>query len=164
MLIPFDKMPDYARVWVYQADRILNKEEINAIQLALNEYISHWAAHGAPLAGAFEIVQNKFVIIAADEQLNATSGCSIDASTNWLKQIGAQLNLSFFDRSLVYFQNNEVKTADLLQIKTKVTEGEINADTLIFNTLVANIAEYKSNFQMKAIECWVKKYFKQELV
>jgi hypothetical protein len=74
----------------------------------LNEQISSWAAHGAPLAGAFEIFYNRFVIVAVDETYNGTSGCSIDASTGWLKKLGMELDINFFDRSIAYMSENEL--------------------------------------------------------
>ena len=47
MLIPFNKMPDYARVWVYQANRDLTDSEVNTIQQILESQINNWAAHGS---------------------------------------------------------------------------------------------------------------------
>lgn len=164
MLLPFENMPDYARIWVYQTDKNLSENEVQLVQSALNEQISHWAAHGAPLAGAIKIFYNRFIIIAADESHNATSGCSIDASTNWLKSIGAELDINFFDRSIAYLSENEIHTVDFLQVKMLISEGQILPDTTIFNNLVANMAAFKQNWQQKATESWLKKYFTPQFV
>jgi hypothetical protein len=163
MLIPFENMPDHARVWVYQTDRKLLDSEVKTAQVALNEQISQWAAHGAPLAGSVEILHNRFVIIAADELQNANSGCSIDASTNWLKNIGNQLGINFFDRSIAFMEGNEVQTVQLLELKKAVSDLIIAPETIIFNNLVDNIAGFKQNWKQKAIESWLKKYFTIQL-
>lgn len=159
MLIPFDKMPDYARVWVYQADRNLSDAEVQYIQQTLDFQVNNWAAHGAALVGAATILHKRFVIVGVDESHNQVSGCSIDASTNWLKNLGAKMNLNFFDRSVAYLQSDEIKTAEMLKIKTLVAEEIITPDTLIFNNLVSNMGEFKKTWNVSAGESWMKRYF-----
>ena len=113
MLIPFHKMPYYARVWVYQTNKNLSDSEVQIIQQVLENQINNWAAHGASLAGSVQVLYNRFVIVAVDEMQNQASGCSIDASTRWLKDLGAEMNLDFFDRSVAFLQNNELKTSEI---------------------------------------------------
>ena len=159
MLIPFNQMPDYARVWVYQVNRDLINSEVNTIQQILENQINAWAAHGADLAGAVQVLHNRFVIIAVDEMQNQASGCSIDASTRWLKELGLEMNLDFFDRSVAFIHNETLKTTEIAKIKSLVTEGILTNDTLILNNLVSNIQEFKTNWNIRASESWMKRYF-----
>jgi hypothetical protein len=105
------------------------------------------------------VLHNRFVVVAVDENHNQVSGCSIDASTNWLKNLGAEMNLNFFDRSVAFVHNDEIKTVEMLKIKALVAEGILSPETLIFNNLVANIGEFKQNWQIPAINSWMKRYF-----
>lgn len=164
MFIPFEKLPDYARVWVYQADKALNNAEQNHIQQVLEEQVNQWAAHSVPLVGSVQVLLNRFIIVAVDEVQNQASGCSIDASTRWLKELGATMNLNFFDRSVAYVDGDEIKTVEMLKIKSLVAEGIIQADTIIFNNLVPNIGEFKANWQVAASTSWMKRYFQQVAV
>jgi hypothetical protein len=164
MLIPFHKMPDYARVWVYQADKNLSDSEVQTIQQVLENQINNWAAHGASLAGSVQVLHNRFVIVAVDEMQNQASGCSIDASTRWLKDLGAEMNLDFFDRSVAFLQNGELQTVEIGKIKSLVSEEILTPDTLIFNNLVPNIQEFNKNWQVKASDCWMKRYFQTATV
>lgn len=159
MQIPFENMPNTARIWVYQTDRVLSETEFETVQIALNEQINNWAAHGAPLAGAFKILYNRFVVIAVNEAYNGTSGCSIDASTGWLKELGQQLNINFFDRSIAYLSENEIKSVDFLVVKKAVLEGEILPTTIIFNNLVNTLADFLQSWKIQAKDSWLKKYF-----
>ena len=164
MLIPFNQMPDYARVWVYQVNKDLTDSEVNTIQQILENQINAWAAHGADLAGAVQVLHNRFVIIAVDEMQNQASGCSIDASTRWLKELGLGMNLDFFDRSVSFIHNEMLKTTEIAKIKSLVTEGILTPDTMILNNLVSNIQEFKSNWNIKASESWMKRYFHAVIV
>ena len=164
MLIPFNQMPDYARVWVYQTNKNLSDSEVQTIQQVLENQINTWAAHGADLAGSVQVLHNRFVIIAVDEMQNQTSGCSIDASTRWLKELGLEMNLDFFDRSVGFIYHETLKTTEISKIKSLVTEGILTPDTLIFNNLVSNIQEFKNIWNVKASESWMKRYFQAVIV
>ncbi|MCU0326523.1 MAG: hypothetical protein MUF45_14925 [Spirosomaceae bacterium] len=110
MYIDFEKMPQDARLWVYQANRDLTGGEVDVVQANLQNATQQWAAHGVPLLASFKILYNRFVIVAVDEGQNAASGCSIDASTRWLKELGNHLNIDFFDRSQAFFrQSNRLR-------------------------------------------------------
>jgi hypothetical protein len=159
MLIPFDKMPAHARVWVYQTDRSLSESEVQYIQQTLDFQINNWAAHGAALVGAATVLHKRFVIVSVDENHNQASGCSIDASTNWLKNLGSEMCLNFFDRSIAYLQGDEIKTVEMLKIKALVADETITPNTLIFNNLVPNIGEFKKAWNMLAGDSWMKRYF-----
>ena len=159
MLIPFTKMPNYARVWVYQANKNLTDSEVQIIQQILENQIDNWAAHGADLAGSVQVLHNRFVVVSVDEKQNQASGCSIDASTRWLKDLGAELNIDFFDRSVAFLQNDELQTVEINKIKSLVTDDILTSNTLIFNNLVSNVKEFKDNWNVKASDSWMKRYF-----
>ena len=164
MLIPFNKVPDHARVWVYQTDRNLSDAEVQYIQQTLDFQINNWAAHGTNLAGSVQVLHNRFVIVVVDEMQNQASGCSIDASTRWLKDLGAELNIDFFDRSVAFLKNDELQTIEIGKIKSLVTDEILTSDTLIFNNLVPNIQEFKNNWNVKASDSWMKRYFQNVTV
>lgn len=152
-------MPNYARVWVYQANKNLTDSEVQIIQQILENQIDNWAAHGADLAGSVQVLHNLFVVVSVDEMQNQASGCSIDASTRWLKDLGAELNIDFFDRSVAFLQNDELQTVEINKIKLLVTDDILTSNTLIFNNLVSNIKEFKDNWTVKASDSWMKRYF-----
>jgi len=166
MYIPFSQLPDDARVWVYQANRLLTTADVDHIQSSLQPALSQWAAHGQPLLASAEVVANRFVVVAVDEGHNLPSGCSIDASTHYLKNIAQQLSsgdsgpLDFFDRSAAYVgPNGDVLTLPLPTIKHAVMDGRLTPDTTVFNTLVNTKAEFKSKWQLPASQTWLNRYF-----
>lgn len=155
----FENMPDSSRIWIYQANRNFSEMENEEISQYLNIEINDWAAHGADLLAAFKIFHNRFVVIALDESQNAASGCSIDASTHWFKELGAEFGIDFFDRSLVYFSENELKSVEIGKIKNLVDTEIITANTLIFSNIISNLSDLKSNWLIEAGKAWTKRYF-----
>lgn len=165
MYVDFDKLPDNARVWVYQANRLLTEIDVQTIEEALKPALSQWAAHGQPLLASAQVILNRFVVVSVDEGYTLPSGCSIDASVRTLQEIGRQVNVNFLDRSAsVRLADGSVQTIALSDLKTAVTDGLITPDTTVFNTLVKTKAEFLSNWRIRAVDSWLKRYFKSTAV
>lgn len=165
MYIDFDKLPDTARVWVYQADRPLSDVEVNTVSESLQQTLGQWAAHGQPLLASAQVVENRFIIVAVDEGYTLPSGCSIDASVRTVQEIGRQISADFFDRSVaVQTATGSVQTFALPAIKLAVADGELTPDTPVFNTLVKTKAELLSGWRIRAADSWLKRYFKSVTV
>jgi hypothetical protein len=164
MLIDFDQQPDHARVWIYQSSRPLTGAEAASVQHFLENQANQWAAHGAPLTAAVRVLHRRFAVVAVDETRNGTSGCSIDASTRWLKDLGAQLNLDFFDRSMAYLDGDEVKTLALPEVKIAVADGRLTPETPVFNNLVPTLGDFRRSWQVPAGQSWLKRYFTSQPV
>ncbi|WP_229235547.1 MULTISPECIES: hypothetical protein [Emticicia] len=166
MYVDFDKIPLDARIWVYQANRQLTDNEANTIENYLKPAINQWAAHGAALLASAKVLYNRFVIIGLDQNMNAASGCSIDASTRWFKELGEALNIDFFDRSQAYLEGDEIKAFSVFQAKKMVEGGLISAETIIFNNnTLATLGDLKTKWQIKAIDApTLKRFFVNTVV
>ncbi|WP_341226219.1 hypothetical protein [uncultured Arcticibacterium sp.] len=146
----FDKMPIQSRVWIYQANRKLSAKEENMTSYFLKNAVENWAAHGSPLLGSASVFENRFVVVALDENQKQASGCSIDSSTHWFKELGSELGVDFFDRSIAYLEDNEVKTIPIFKVKSAVENELISAGTTVFNNNVPTLQEFKTNWKTTA--------------
>lgn len=161
MYTNFDKLPDQARVWVYQANRALTESEVKLIEGALQPALHEWAAHGEPLLASAQIINNRFVIIGVDEGYNLPSGCSIDASARIMRGIGQRLNADFFDRSAaIWLADDSVQTFALPTIKDAVANAIITPETTVVNTLVKTKADFLTDWHIRAADSWLKRYFR----
>src|SRR6188768_266542 len=111
MFVPFQSLPDHARIWIYQSERKITSEEKTIISDTLEAFTQQWAVHGQPMDASFAVLHDQFIILAANDQ---ASGCSIDSSVRTIKNLGDQLGVDFFNRNLIAFQKrNEVTTVVL---------------------------------------------------
>lgn len=165
MFVPFEKIKDSSRIWIYQANRKFNSEESKIISHALTAFTDGWLVHGSPMQASFSLRYDQFVILAADEDANAASGCSIDDSVRTLKRLGAELKIDFFDRTLVGFKKEEhVFTISSSELKTKLNEGVWNGDTLVFNNLVNTKRDLTQSWLVRAGASWLKRYLPKQTV
>jgi hypothetical protein len=156
MYLPIEQMPDHSRVWVYQANRPFSAAEIQSIENYLTPALTQWAAHGAGLNASFEIRFQQVIVIAVDETINAASGCSIDASTRWFKEMGAALGIDFFDRSTAIVEGDEVTLLPLTALKNNplLTPSK---DVIPLQT--ESLGAYRSGWLQRADTTWLQRYF-----
>jgi hypothetical protein len=159
MFISFNELPDHARVWIYQSDRIITPGIKSVIEEQLNLFTSSWVAHRQPLQSSYTFLEDYFIVLAVDEQVSGASGCSIDSSTHAMKQIEEITGLDFFDRTIVAFKiDNKVMQLQLGELKQKFKEGVLNENTITFNTLADSVGVVRKNWRIPVKESWVKRY------
>ena len=107
MYIPFDELPGHSRVWIYQSNRKFSDEEIAEIERLTKEFIENWAAHGTSLAASFVTKYNRFIIIAVNQDVQQATGCSIDASVQFIQKLEAKYQVDLLDKMNVTFKVGE---------------------------------------------------------
>jgi len=148
-------MPANARLWVYQNNRIFSDAEVKAIEELGIQFISDWAAHGASLKASFDVLHNLFVVIAVDEQQAMASGCSIDKSVKFVKELEIQLNLNLFDRMQVAYRiGSDIKICKLSDFEKLASQGIVNESTIVFNNMVSTKASFDSEWQVPLKQSW----------
>ena len=159
MWVNFDKLPMQSRVWVFQSNRIMSPSEQSSIDAAVKQFVQKWSTHGVQMLASNVLYHNCFVVIAADEQKQAASGCSIDSFTALFKAFGTKYNLSFFDRfSIAYKLKDEVLISNLNEFKKLIAEGRITQDSLVFNNLIDQRQDLYSKWEIPLKESWQKRY------
>jgi len=160
MYIPFHQLPPQSRVWIYQASRPLTNAEIEALNPVLTRFVTEWTSHGQKLQASAQIFHNQFLVIANDEDVNSPSGCSIDASVHFVKQLETSLNVSFFDRTqLAFLENGNIQVVPLKAVKEEVNAGRITSDALYFDNTVSTADQLNNSWPKPARETWLSKYF-----
>lgn len=135
MNIPFDDLPDSARIWIYTANRFLDKDEQEGMNTELAEFITGWTAHGNNLKAGFSILENCFLVIGIDRAYENASGCSIDASVEFIKQLEHTYNVSFLDwQNSAYSYDNTVQLIRRSVLEDKLKKGAIDQGIRLYNT------------------------------
>jgi hypothetical protein len=142
----FENFPDSCRLWVYNADRQLTSEESIEIQVLLNAFIQEWAAHGNALFGEGKVIDDRFIVLVVDEAQSAASGCSIDTSVRFIKELGAKFNVDFFDRLHPVTENKGEFG------RTHISDLSDYPDHYVYNPMVSTLGEWRVNWKVKVSE------------
>lgn len=150
-----NKLPDSARVWVYQSTRRLNGDEVILMEGVLNNFIDAWTSHKMEVNGAGYIGYNRFVILLADDEQVKLGGCSIDSSVHFIKGLEQEFGTHFFDRlNIAYKQGSEVLSCAPDEFEQLLKKGTVNDDTIVFNNLVQNKLELRTKWEVPYRQSW----------
>ena len=153
------------RVWIYQADRKLTDAETVQLQQQLALFTQGWTAHNNQLKAGAEIRYNRFIVLLVDESQAGASGCSIDKSVHFMKQVEQHYNINLFDRfNLAYKDGNEVLSAPRHQFEELIKAEKIDMDTIVFNNLVQNVADLNTKWEVPFRDSWHVQLFRDFIV
>lgn len=151
----FESLPDSARVWVYQSSRPLRPQEAERLNQWLEEFTEQWTSHNRQLQASADLRHNQFIILAVDESQAGASGCSIDKSVHFLKQVEAAFGIQLFDRmTFAWLEDGQVCTADSDTFSKYYGEGRIQGSTLVFNNLVKTKGELAAGWVVPLEKSW----------
>lgn len=151
-------LPPSTRIWIYQSNEPFPASEIPSVQQQVQEFAQQWISHNRQLRAHGDVLHNRFVVLMVDESQADASGCSIDKSVYFLKNLQAQYGVDLFDRMrFSYLDGEEVKTVSREEFAKLYAEGKINNDTLVFDTLVNNKGDFDQAFVKPLGKSWHKR-------
>ena len=160
MLVPFESLPDTARIWVYQSNRPFGEEEVAQINQDLQAFLTQWTAHGADLKAGYEIPYNRFLVLGLDQEHAQASGCSIDASVHFMQALEGKYGINLLDRmNVTYKQGPHVAYKPLDEFRKMAKSRAVSPRTIVFNNLVASKHEYEEHWEVPASESWHSRFF-----
>lgn len=149
-----------SKVWIYQSDREFNTDEVVAIQEQLNKFTAQWKAHGHQLQAKAEVLYNYFIVFIVDEATAGASGCSIDASVRIVKGLEVEYGVDLFNRfNMAYKVNDKVVVMNKEDFETLITIKKIDQDSIVFNNLVQNLADFETKWEVPLKDSWHNKVF-----
>lgn len=157
MYIPFEQLPYNARIWIYQADRMISGNEQNDINNQLIHFIEDWTSHSTQLRASFLLKHNYFIIIGVDKDFSFASGCSIDQLLHFIKHLGIKFNIDFLNRLNILTQSEgKLMMFDFHQLKEKLHDLLGHSEVKIFNNLIQTKSELEKNWLINIEDSWLK--------
>lgn len=159
MYTDYKNLPDNSRVWVYQANRTFTAVEIEFISQKVENFINQWTRHGDALKGSFTIKYNQFLVLAVDENFNAVSGCSIDSSVRFVKELEEELNVDLLDKLNVTFKDGDtINLVKLSDFQEFAKNKKIHASTIVFNNMVTTKADFETQWEVPVHKSWHQRF------
>jgi hypothetical protein len=144
------------KIWIYQLNKTLSKDALSAMQEELQQFVAHWDAHGLLLQAGAEIRYDHFVILKINVQQTPPSGCSIDTSVRFLKQLEQKFDVQLFDRlTIACLIQQQVQLFSINALKEAYAAGEIDEQTLTFNNLIDRYPQLESEWLIPLSKSWV---------
>ncbi|MGZ4066944.1 MAG: ABC transporter ATPase, partial [Bacteroidia bacterium] len=111
------------------------------------------------LSASAELLHDHFIIIKADEEKFAASGCSIDKQFQFIKEVEKKYGLSLLNRLVIaYKEGNEIKTAHSSKVPQLLASGDLNENTIVYNVGAGTDTELATNFEIPLSKSWLAKF------
>ena len=160
MFVPFDQLPDKARVWIYPSNRKFTPDEVFVIRQKTEAFIEQWTAHGTQLQAGLDLPYDCFIVLGLNESIQSASGCSIDASVHFIKQLETTYKVDLLDKlNVSYKQGDYLAYKTLKDFKKMAKDKAVSKNTIVFNHLVQTKAEYLDHWEVPAIDSWHARFF-----
>lgn len=160
-IIPFESLPDEARVWVFGSDRALDANEAAPLLTAVDRFLAQWKAHGAPLDAARDWRDDRFLIIGVDSTRENASGCSIDGLFRSLQALERSLETKLLGGGRVFYRDESGTTAvaTRAEFASLAGSGSVTTTTPVFDMSVTTVAAWRERFEAPAGDAWTKSFF-----
>lgn len=130
-------------VWFYVAKRPLKVEEVRWVESVLADFTAQWAAHGSHLDSSGELLYDQVLMLHTGAEAQA-SGCSIDKSVHFVREISAKLGVDFFNRTLMpVLIDNQLQVIPFDTISEAYESRRIDDQTPVLNTLTIHLEDFR---------------------
>jgi len=161
MIVPFETLPDSARIWVFASQTELVGAPVDTLLAAVDDFLATWKAHGAPLRAAREWRDNRFLAVGVDVTAEAASGCSIDGLFRTLQTLQREIGAQLVGGGRVFYRSRggHVEAATRDDFSARAKRGEITPATPVFDTGLTDAAAWRTRFEAPAGVAWTAGYF-----
>ena len=157
-IVPFDRLPDDARVWIFAASDRLTPDAEATLFRTVDDYLEHWHAHGEPLTCARDWQEGRFLAIGVDQSTAGASGCSIDGLFRSLQNLQRSLGTALVGAARIFYRGRDgaVVCMDRATFQRIAAEGNVGPDTAVFDLAVTSAGAYRQSFEVPARATWHK--------
>jgi hypothetical protein len=161
--VPFETLPDDARLWVFASSAPLAGGGAERLLAAVDDFIDGWAAHGTPLRAARDWRDDRFLAVAVDQSAAGASGCSIDGLFRSLRALEPALGTSLVGAGRVFWRDaaGHVQVGDRARFAAAAAAGDVTADTAVFDPSVTTAEAWRSRFEVPAGQSWHRALLRQ---
>lgn len=155
--VAFKALPDDARLWVFGVERALAAEEQVVLFTAVDRFLEDWAAHGSPLTGARDLLEERFLMVGVDEASVPPSGCSIDTMVRVLNAVEETIGVALVDHGPIFYRSSsgEVRRVDRAEFRRLAEEGSVGPATAVFDTTLTRVGRLRDGgWERPAGETW----------
>jgi len=161
-LIP-EEFPLSSKVWIYQANRPLSRNELLEIERSLQAFVVEWMSHGSPVKGSAHILFDQFIVLLVDESYTGISGCSTDSSVKIIKEIEKKHNIELLNRQwLGFIIKDKVELINQAELSASLESNLLNSETPYFNNTVHTKQQLLEHWIIPIKNSWLRKYLPVE--
>ena len=137
MFVAFNSLDDSSRLWMYGSETEFTEQQSDYITKKLTFFLENWEYHKNKLTASFNILEDRFIIIALDDSIHGVGGCSLDGLQRLIQTFEKELSITLMNRLNVFCKIGE----EILCIPTFKLCSVANNETLFYDLTIQKKSE-----------------------
>jgi len=149
--IDLNQLDDDARIWIFGISPPLDAQKSARMLEEVDAFLAGWTAHNVPVAGARELRDGAFLIIAVGKDTEQ-SGCSIDRMFGLLRQFERDFGVAILDPNRVFVRGGDGRVHAVTRAEFRESG---DPHTIVFDTLAERLGDVRrGRWERRAEESW----------
>jgi len=99
------------------------------------------------------------LVLAVDESFANASGCSIDASVRFVKQMETLFSMDLMNKlNVTYKEGQTIRLVNLSTFQEYAKVQKITSETIVFNNMIQTKGDLKSLWEVPAQQSWHRRF------
>jgi len=155
----YTSFPENSKVWIFQASRPLTETDKTTIRKYADTFIENWESHGKILKSDYDILHDVFIVFFVDEEGDRMCGSSPGKLIRMIQEVEQELQIELMNRmNMAYLDNQSVKIIKMSDFPQLIKDGEINAETIVFDNTVSSKANFDTKWQLALRNSWQSQF------
>ncbi|HLP43537.1 MAG TPA: hypothetical protein VK465_18695 [Fibrobacteria bacterium] len=149
--------------WIFGSSRPLAEGDAETLG-GLTAFMERWQAHGAPVAGLYGLVHDRFLVVVQAPGGASASGCSIDSLKTEIRSLEVALGTRLQDGGRIFYRGpgGAVESVTRAEFKALAVEGRIGPDTEVFDTTLTRFGDLRPGVFSKPLkDSWHLRLYEQ---
>jgi len=161
MIIDFNELPNWSKLWVFPSSRKFYLQEIPQLEESLKSFLNKWNSEGDSFNCSFELKYDRFIIIAVDNSNISLSLKTYDDLTEFIQGIEKEYDVILFDKiNVCYKQGEFVQYKDLIEFKKMIKNKGVSSKTTVFDNMITTKEDYLNNWEINIMDSWLGRFLK----
>lgn len=158
----FSAFPDDSRIWVLALAEAAAADTASRLESALGEVLGHWRHKGQAYEAAWEVRENRLILVVEPNMATAPSGCAIDGMLRKVRTLVGGLGTALLgeDRVLVRLEG---ALADLgrSELAGALDSGRIGPETPVLDLSLHHLGQLREGrLERPLARTWVGRVHK----
>jgi hypothetical protein len=161
MIVDFNNIPDWCKIWVFPSSRKFYENEIEGLNERIETFLTKLSEENESIDCAYNIKYDRFIIITVDDTAKPLNLQAHNAISAFIIELETYYQVTLLDKiNVCYKQGEFVQYKDLIEFKKMMKNKGVSAKTIVFDNMITTKEELETNWEINILDSWLGRFLK----
>lgn len=161
MIVDFDSIPNWCKLWVFPSSRKFYPQEIEGLKDSIEDFLTNWSNEEQDLDCSYTLKYDRFIIITVNDSDVSLSLKAHDSLTAFILSLETKYDIVLLDKiNVCYKQGEFVQYKDLIEFKKMIKTGGVSKKTTVFDNMITTKEALENDWEINIKESWLGRLLK----